>query len=339
MLEQALLYDTQGRPLRQDHPTQSADWDEVQDFCRRVYMPYRVTPLVRPSHPDAVMHSAEVGRITVSRFSYGVPVRLDRFDVAAGKVLVLTMISGRMCHATDGAADAITGAGDSFVVDCSRIEHRLEADRDHLQLNLTISHDVLEETARRWFGFVPDDRLWRCRWKFGGTGSAWLALLQYLVRSIAETPERTRSDRIGVHLEEMICCHLLRHWAEGAGVRLDGGGTGAAPRYVRAAETFMRIHAVEAPTIGEVAEAVGVSARTLSGGFRRFRGMTPRDFLREQRLLGVRDALARAAPRETVAAVASRWGYVNFGIFADAYRRRFGERPSDTLTSTGRGPR
>jgi len=80
-------------------------------------------------------------------------------------------------------------------------------------------------------------------------------------------------------------------------------------------------------------EAVGVSARTLSGGFRRFRDMTPRDFLREQRLLGVREALARADPRDTVTTVAGRWGYVNFGIFAAICRRRFGERPSDTLTA------
>ncbi len=336
MLEQALLYDSHGRPLRQDHRTRSTDWDEVRDFCRRVYMPYRVMPLVRHSHPDAVMHSAEVGRLTVTRFSYGVPVRLDRFDAEAGKILVLTTLGGHLCHATDGAEDVVTGAGESFVVDCSRTEHRLDGDRDHLQLNLTIPHSLLEETARRWFGFVPDDRLWRRRVKFAGQGSAWWALQHYMVKSIAEAPERTRGDRIGAHLEEMVCCELLRLWAKGCGVRLDGDGRGAAPRYVRAAEDFIRSHAVEAPTIGEVAEAVGVSVRTLSGGFRRFRDTTPREFLREQRLLGVREALARAGPRETVAAVASRWGYVNFGIFADSYRRRFGERPSDTLTAPGR---
>lgn len=339
MLEQALLYDSLGRPLRQSHRTCSDDWDEVRDFCRRVYMPYRVMPLVRHSHPDAVMRSAEVGRITVTRFSYGVPVRLDRFDAAADKVLVLTTIAGHLSHATDGVEDAVTGSGDSFVVDCSRIDHRLEGDRDHLQLNLTIPHALLEEKARRWFGFVPDDRLWRRRLKFGGEGSAWAALLQYMVMSIAEAPDRVRTDRIGAHLEEMLCCELLRVWAVGAGIRLDGAGVGAAPRYVRAAEAFMRAHAVEVPTIGEVAAAVGVSVRTLSGGFRRFRDMTPREFLREQRLLGIRDALASAGPSETVAAVASRWGYVNFGILADVYRRRFGERPSDTLTATGRRAR
>ncbi len=333
MLEHALLYDSHGRPLGQGQRTRSTDWDEVQDFCRRVYMPYRVMPRLRHTPPDAIMHSFEVGRITVTRFSYGVPIRLDRFDGGAGKILVLTTIAGRLRHEIGGTDDCVTAAGDSFVVDCSRTEHRLDGDHDHLQLNLTIPHELMEETARRWFGFAPDDRLWRCRWKFGGVGSAWTALLHYMVLSIAEAPDRVRNDRIGAHLEEMVCCELLRSWAAGAGVRLGGQGTGAAPRHVRAAEAYMRANAFEAPTIGEVAAAVGVSARTLSGGFRRFRDMTPRDFLREQRLLGVREALARADPRDTVTTVASRWGYVNFGIFAAIYRRRFGERPSDTLTA------
>ena len=45
MLDQALLFDPTGRPIRQDSATSSQDWDEVQEFCRKVYMPYRVRPL------------------------------------------------------------------------------------------------------------------------------------------------------------------------------------------------------------------------------------------------------------------------------------------------------
>lgn len=339
MLDHALLYDSRGRPIRQHHRTHSRDWDEIDGFCRRVYMPYRVVPLVKDIRPDATMYSAEVGRITVTRFSYGLPVHLEQFDRAAGNVLVLTTLVGSLRHACGRDDVAVTGPGDSFVADCSRTDYWLDGDADHLQLNLTIPHDLLERMALRWFGFVPDDRLWRCRLKFGGAGSAWMALLRYMVSSIAEAPGRVRCDRIGAHLEEMVCCQLLRCWAEGADVQLASGNSGAAPYYVRAAEEYMRLHALDAPTIGEVAEAVGVSVRTLSGGFRRFREATPRDFLREQRLLGARNSLATACPSDTVAAVASRWGYVNFGVFADLYRRRFGELPSETLAGARRHSR
>lgn len=53
MLENALLFDAAGQPIRQDQRTHSKDWDEVQEFCREVYMPYRVTPLGRKPRPDA----------------------------------------------------------------------------------------------------------------------------------------------------------------------------------------------------------------------------------------------------------------------------------------------
>lgn len=331
MFEQALLVDSRGRPIRQHHRTHSNDWDEVQHFCRKVYMPYRVRPLGNFFKPDATMYSAKVGRITVSRFCYGVPIHLDEFDPKAGNILVLTTMRGHLRHMVELNDSAITGRGESFVVDCSRTEYWLDGDEQHLQLNLTVPHSVMEETALRWFGFVPGDRLWKTRLKFGSEGSAWIALLEYMVRSIAEAPDRMESDRIGAHVEEAICLSLLRQWAAGAGIDLASGARSAAPHYVRTAEIFMQEHAQAAPTIGKVAEAAGVSVRALSGAFRRFRNHSPRDFLREQRLRGVRDALLAAGTGETVSSIASRWGYVNFGVFARGYRKRFGELPSETI--------
>jgi AraC-like DNA-binding protein len=337
MLETALLYDAAGRPLRQDHRTRSTDWDEVQAFCRDVYMPYTVRPLGKLSRPKATMYSARVGRITVTRFSYGVPIHLQDFDPAAGNILVLNTLRGSLRHMVDASRDAMTGAGESFVADCSRADYWLDGDAAHMQLNLTIPHDVMEEMAFKWYGFVPDNRLWQARLKFGGPQSPWAALLDYVARSIALSPVQVESGAFGAHLEEALSVELLRAWAGEAGIRLEEGARAAAPHYVRAAEAYFEAMAREAPTIGAAAAHAGVSARAMSEGFRRFRGISPGAFLRERRLQGVRRDLVAAAPGETVASVASAWGYHNFGMFAAAYRERFGERPSDTLRR-GRGP-
>ena len=104
----------------------------------------------------------------------------------------------------------------------------------------------------------------------------------------------------------------------------------AAPAYVRAAEEIMAEEAREAPTIGDVASRVGVSARTLSGGFRRFRGMSPREFLVGRRLDGFRADLETLPDHVTVTVIASDWGFSNFGALAGRYRARFGETPSQT---------
>lgn len=345
MLEDALLTapgaapTARGDPARPDHAgpaARSRDWDEVQEFCRTVYMPYQVRPLERGSLPDATMISAPLGRVTMSRFSYGTGIHLSSFDPAAGNIIVLNTLRGALLHQTAGAP-AETGPGDSFVVDCARTEYWLQGDPAHMQLNLTIPHDVMEETAKRWFGFVPDDRLWACRTRFGGPGSPWLALLDYVARAAATPGPAPADAAMSRHLEEIVCLELLRCWAAAAGVRLESGAREAAPRYVRRAEEILEAEAREAPVIGDVARRVGVSARTLSGGFRRFRGLSPREFLAERRLAGFRADLEAARPGQSVSDIASDWGFVNLGALAGRYRERFGEAPSITLArSKGR---
>ncbi|MGD9918256.1 MAG: helix-turn-helix transcriptional regulator [Paenirhodobacter sp.] len=329
MLEEALVLGADGAPIRHRGTTHSHDWDEVQEFCRNVYMPYRVRPLERFAKPDATMLSARSGRVTFTRFSYGTGIHLSDFDPEAGNILVLNTLRGALRHHCDGQP-ATTRPGESFVVDCSRTDYWLDGDAQHMQFNLTIPHPAMAEIAERWFGFVPDDRLWTCRLKFGGPGSRWLSLLDYAARTLGADLPLPPEGPLGRHIEEMVCLELLMEWARGAGIALDRGARSAAPRYVRQAEEILAAEAREAPSIGEVARRVGVSARTLSGGFTRFRGVTPRAFLAAQRLEGLRAELEWAPPARTISEIAADWGYVNLGALAGAYSARFGELPSHT---------
>lgn len=329
MLEKALLVDVKGRPMLQGHRSASQDWDEVQAFCRNAYMPYVVTPLGKLSKPDATMYSANVGRITATRFSYGVPIHLDRFDPSAGKILVLTTLRGHLRHMLQGTTSATTSAGEAFVADCSRTDYWLDGDTDHMQFNLTIDHALMEEMAFRQYGHVPGDTLWTARIKLVD-GGRWLALMEYTAMVIAAERQEAATGRIGRHIEELICHELLRQWSAGVGHDLSTGARQAAPHYVRAAEAILAEQARDAPTISQVAATLGISVRALSEGFRRFRGTTPRQFLQERRLEGLRRDLL-SAEHGTVAQIASGWGYVNFGVLAGTYRHRFGETPSQTM--------
>lgn len=331
-LEKALLYDVRGRPLFTSQKTHSNDWDEVAEFCNKVYMPYTVIPLKKFSRPDAHMRSINVGNIVVTRFTYGAPIFLKDFDIDAGNIIVLNTIKGYLRHMVDAKRSAITSPGQSFVVDCSQTDYWLKGDHTHLQLNLTIPHKLMETTALRWYGFIPNHHLWQSRIKFGGRHSSWMALMQYLVSSISAIGDRDENNRLFSHLEELICHELLKNWAEEAGIDLHSGARIAAPYYVKKAEDYMEANAKAAPLLGDVALEVGVSVRALSGAFKHFRGVTPGQFLRERRLIGVRNDLLSACPGKTVTEIASEWGYVNFGVFAKVYRNRFGENPSQTLS-------
>lgn len=333
MLDTALLVDVNGRPIAQHHRTSSDAWDEIKAWSAKVYMQYDVSPIGRQIAPASTMHSASIGAITATRFKYGIPVHIKDWDQDAGNAFIATTIGGTARHWIDGSgSDAIeTGVGHSFVVDCSRTDYRVDFDPDHLQFNLTIPHALLESVALDWFGFVPGDVLWQAKVGLGGPESSWLSLMEYVARSVAETPGALASGRTARHMEQVIVVRLLNEWSRRIGLDLEDPRHTLAPRSVRAAEQYMTDHAANLPTIAEVAAAVGTSVRTLSGAFKTFRGYPPSAFLRERRLEGARRALEAAAPGATVASIAADWGYINMGEFAASYRRRFGERPSETL--------
>lgn len=104
-----------------------------------------------------------------------------------------------------------------------------------------------------------------------------------------------------------------------------------APKYIERAKDYIHQHLHSSFTLYEIAQAVGVSVRTLSGGFRKYCQMTAAQYIRDLRLKRVRKELLKAHPNQTVTDIALGCGYVNLGDFARLYRQQYGERPSDTL--------
>jgi AraC-like DNA-binding protein len=331
LLRNALVLDADGCATDRHRLVETRDFDEIRVWSDQVYMPYQVRPLDKALKPDSRLDAAEVGCLILSRFSYGIPVHLSEFSSGPGMGMVLTTIRGAARHWVDVDSPADTGIGDTFLVDTARTDYWADFDPDHLQLNVTFPHNFLENLYERWTGRPPEDSMWMRKIRFGGLQSSWMALLEYVCRCVAENPAQVSGGVLGRHLEELVGMHLLMQWTQQCGIDVNDTRRTLAPRYVKQAEQYLRDHAREAPTLSRIAAAVGVSVRALTGAFRDFRGTTPMAFLREQRLQGVRADLLAAPPGVTVTTVAQLWGYCNMGLFAGAYRRRFGELPSQTL--------
>ena len=105
----------------------------------------------------------------------------------------------------------------------------------------------------------------------------------------------------------------------------------AAPKYVRMAEEYMRDNACESITVKEVSKEVGVAMRTLHMGFQKYRNYSVSEFLRNERLHLARHALATAGQNNlTVTDIAYSCGLFHLSKFAEAYQKKFGEKPSET---------
>ena len=79
-----------------------------------------------------------------------------------------------------------------------------------------------------------------------------------------------------------------------------------------------------------------IGRRTLEYEIQELAGMSPYAWITALRLDQVRRALAGAADRARVGAVAARWGFAHHGRFARAYEARFGELPRQTAIRAAR---
>src|SRR5690606_12914128 len=99
--------------------------------------------------------------------------------------------------------------------------------------------------------------------------------------------------------------------------------------YITRAEAFMYAKSSDRPSLRHIAEHVGTSPRTLSRLFVKHRGCSPMQRLRDISLDAARDDLLNR--RGNATDIALNWGFSELGRFAKLYKKRFGEKPSETL--------
>lgn len=100
---------------------------------------------------------------------------------------------------------------------------------------------------------------------------------------------------------------------------------------IQRAERFMREHLDQPLTPRCIADALGLSPRTLHRVFQTERMSTPLRALKEIRLDRAHRELATGQVADGMTDLAIRCGFNHMGLFAADYRRRFGCTPSQTL--------
>ncbi|QIG93828.1 AraC family transcriptional regulator [Bradyrhizobium sp. 6(2017)] len=114
-------------------------------------------------------------------------------------------------------------------------------------------------------------------------------------------------------------------------VRYRGARVLAAAKLVREVDRYM-IDAGSRPIhISELCAHFSVGRRTLHRAFNEVVGISPIAFMRRKRLGDVHTVLLTGGPDATIKDVAIEHGFIELGRFAGAYRRLFGELPSQTL--------
>jgi len=313
---------------------QSNDIDETLRLVSQILAPHEMT--LRSARPMATRLSClDLGDAQIVDLSYGTDVRIDpaRID---DSYLVHIALSGGSSMWND-AQSCIVRPGSIHVTSPGA---RLKVDMTHRCRHLTVrlSQHVFDDYLSRHLNLSVDRSP-----KFDASGieggllpEAWRRLVTHVADQAETLPGLFANGRLQRHYATMMIEMLLSHHPNSYSDLLAVQGNETAPWHVQRARAFIHDDFDESLSVTGIAARVGVSVRSLQTGFNRFLGMSPVDYIRRYRLERLHEALNGADPAERVTDLMLNCGIVDFGRYAQHYRRRYGCSPSDTLRSARR---
>ena len=94
---------------------------------------------------------------------------------------------------------------------------------------------------------------------------------------------------------------------------------------------YMHENFMEKITLATLASVSGVTSRTLHNGFKRYRDLSPMEYLLETRLKNAMKHLSTANENSNVTDIAQAAGFTHLGRFSQQFYQKFGELPSEVL--------
>lgn len=102
------------------------------------------------------------------------------------------------------------------------------------------------------------------------------------------------------------------------------------PHYVLLARKFIESHAPQDICLADIVIASGVHKLKLFEGFNRYFNTTPVAYLRQYRMMRIREDIINDGSRKNISEIAMYWGMTHLSRFSGEYKVLFGESPRKT---------
>jgi AraC-like DNA-binding protein len=304
--------------LRRHRLFESADLDETRELISRVMQPHSLLPQGH-AHGRSHMDFVRIGRLGIGTISFGAAIQVD-VEAVDGYFLMMLCVAGNA---------EVRAAGRTIIVDDQHAVIRAPGESfsallspDCEQLIMRIDPASLSDDAASSIGAKTSVSL------ASGPMRAWKEQLKLVASSDDLLNIAAHNPTVGAHVESLLVS-LLCGYDAGHGVGVSPRPA-IAPQFVRRAEEFMAANLAAPIQLSEIASAAGVPVRTLSEGFLRFRHTSPISLLRQMRLDRARQIIRESTSDLRVATIALDCGFTHLSRFAQGYRDRFGELPSET---------
>lgn len=330
------------RPLSRHFLFHTKDIAEASAVLSKLYRPHGLAAVGRSASPDVTAHFARIGGVSLSYLHYGTEVSMEprRPECLDTFIVVQIPLAGK-ARVSCGSQE-ITSSPELGAVISATAPMRMRWDGRCEQITLRIDRNRLERHCGALLG-KPVVHPIEFALGLGlseGDGARWRGLVMYLAAELDRHDSVLATPLMETQFEQVLMTGLLTMQPNNYHDELRRPASPAAPYYVRRAEEYIEANAYKAITIEDLAEIANVSTRSIYEGFRRFRGLTPNEYLRSIRLERAQRALREADPStSTVTEIAAACGFTHLGRFGQEYKRRYGETPATTLSRQPRQPR
>jgi AraC-like DNA-binding protein len=308
--------------------------DKTDEFVRFIsrLMDRRIKILQRQDFGFSI-HTAKLELLTVNAVQLGGGFSTRSVDT--GYVLTRLESGGMMERSFDNNPSHTIGPGDgSLILPGSEVATILQPSegRDMQALMIGLPAPVLEGEAGLLIG-EPVRHPLELTGPVDLRSSTHLGqLIDVVLRLLEDDDFFEMYPLVGMGLQRRLVGALIENTPNNYQQLLKRHYGGPARQHVRLLEEYAEAHLRDALTVGDMAQAAGVSARTLRDSARRMRKKTPEMILRTMRLHAAHKRFENPVPEDTVASVAREYGFSNTSRFARQYQHEFrGESPFETL--------
>jgi AraC-like DNA-binding protein len=311
----------------------TGDLEQARDAVTRIYLPHELVPTGAHAGLGMVLNAIEDRNFTLGYLTYGAGTRLSMPATEDCYHVNLT-ISGRTFADRQDGSKARTAARASGVVLLPDQLNRVRWTPDAEQLILKIPRAALEAHLTDLLG-RPVCAVIDFDFGFdltGPAGQSLLAAVEFLSRELdrpgglADMP--LAREQLEAYVLTQLLCAVGHPYADELARPADPVRLGR----LRPVVEYLEDNADLPLTPAELARVGCMSVRTLHASFQQTFGESPMSYLRRVRLDHVRAELTSGRdPDVRVTDVAMRWGFFHPSRFAEQYRRRYGELPSQTV--------
>jgi AraC-like DNA-binding protein len=298
--------------------------EQLSRAVTQAYFPHELTAIGgrEVSSSQVTLDTLDLGPVLVGHVGWGVDVQVD-CDYPNAYEINIPLRGHLESRGRHGTITSAAGQATVFRANTPTLISKWEA--NCVVIGVKFDSSWLDREAERVLGrdvarvgAILPDRLELDH----GTASEWRRLVSSLAGQLCEPGVFSSLPTVRQQLAGALAdAFLLASCPE--------SGTAPVPRPRAISKIVDTIHDDPARpwTVGQMAVLGGMSARRLQEAFRRWLGCAPLDYLIQVRLQRAHSDLAND-PTETISNIAARWGFSSASRFAAAYRKRYGNSPS-----------